>query len=82
MLWFYTRGEEDLELVTRYDNRTAEYVLTVFWANGHHQEERFTVGSQFRARLLELEGRLAADRWAINGPPKFFAEGWPGKRPQ
>jgi hypothetical protein len=82
MLWFYSRADQELEVTTRYDNRTAEYVLTVYSADGHHHEERFTAGSKFRKRLLELEGRLAADQWAINGPPRMLPDGWPDRRPK
>lgn len=82
MVWFYTRDGEDLEVMTRYDNRTAEYVLTIYWADGNQKEERFKAIADFRARLVALETRLGAARWAIDGPPKIFAEGWPDKRPE
>lgn len=82
MVWFYTRDGEDLEVMTRYDNRTGEYVLTMYWADGRQQEERFKAGADFRKRLLALEDRLAMARWATTAPPKIFAEGWPDKRPE
>jgi hypothetical protein len=79
MLWLYSRQSEALELMTHYDNRNNQYVLTLYWADGRNQEERFTSATDFRKRLLEVESLLASDRWAIDGPPKFFAEGWPEK---
>lgn len=81
MLWFYSRDEEALRVETRYDNRTAEYVLIVHWSDGRQQEERFTIGSHFRERLVELEIQLAAERWARGGPPAILRDGWPDKRP-
>lgn len=79
MLWFYSREAEALELMTHYDNRNNQYVLTLYWADGRQMEERFTSASDFRSRLLEIESTLATDRWAVDGPPKIFAEGWPQK---
>lgn len=80
MLWFYSRQGEALEVMTHYDNHSDEYVLTLYWADGRQEEERFTSASAFRARLLEVESLLASHRWAADGPPKIFAEGWPQKR--
>jgi hypothetical protein len=82
MLWFYSREGEPLEMMTHYDNGSDEYVVTLYWADGRQQEERFTSASAFRSRLLEVESLLASDRWAIDGPPKFFANGWPEKQPR
>lgn len=79
MLWFYSREADALELMTHYDNRNNQYVLTLYWADGRQMEERFTSASDFRSRLLEIESTLATDRWAVDGPPKIFAEGWPHK---
>jgi hypothetical protein len=80
VLWFYSRQEEALRVETRYDNNALEFVLVVHWPDGRQQEERFTNGSSFRERLVELETRLAAEQWVTGGPPVFFASGWPIKR--
>ena len=82
MLWFYTRRDQELDVVTRYDNQTAEYVLVVSSADGRCEEERFTTGSKFRQRLLELEARLSADQWALRGQPRMLPDGWPDRRPR
>ena len=68
-LWFYSREGEALELMTHYDNRSDEYVLTLYWADGRQQKERFTSASAYRTRLLEVESLLSSDRWAADGPP-------------
>ena len=82
MLWFYTRRNQQLDVVTRYDNCTAEYILTVTSADGRCEEERFATGSKFRRRLLELEGRLASEKWTLTGHPRMLPDGWPDHRPK
>jgi hypothetical protein len=82
MLWFYTRSDQQLDVITRYDNRTAEYVLIVSSADGRCEEERFATGWRFRQRLLELESHLAADKWALRGQPRMLPDGWPRRRPK
>ena len=34
MIWFFERGSETLELETRYDNETSEYVLEIVAPDG------------------------------------------------
>lgn len=82
MLWFYSRSDQELQMITRYEDRTAEYVLIMSWADGRCAEERFAAGSKFRERLLELEGNLAADRWKLRGSPRMLPDGWPDRRPK
>jgi hypothetical protein len=81
MLWFFSQDDRALRVETRYDNRTAEYVLIVHWLDNRRQEERFKTGAAFRTRLEELETRLADDGWASGGPPVILADGWPDRRP-
>jgi hypothetical protein len=82
MVWFYTRRDQQLDVTTRYDNRTAEYVLILTSADGRYEEERFATGSKFRRRLVDLEGRLAAEKWALSGKPRMLPDGWPDRRPK
>jgi hypothetical protein len=81
MIWFYTRGPVSLSLETRYDNATAEYVATVFHADGHRQTERFGQREALRQWLLMLEEKLASEQWAPDGPPHILPDGWPDKPP-
>ena len=58
MLWFYSQDSLTIRIETRYDNRTAEYVLVVHWSPDHRQEERFATAVLFRKRVLELETQI------------------------
>jgi hypothetical protein len=81
MLWFYSHESRTIRIETRYDNRTAEYVLVVQWSDDHHQEERFGTEVVFRERLLELEAQVNAEGWRKDGPPIVLPDGWPDTRP-
>lgn len=41
MVWFWMRGGESLQLETRYDNETSEFVVTVNSPDGHNRTERY-----------------------------------------
>jgi hypothetical protein len=80
MLWFYSRETDVLRVETRFDNRTAEFVLIVHWPEGK-QERRFRTVPRFRKSLVQLERQLALARWGRHGPPKILLDGWPDKTP-
>lgn len=81
MLWFYSQDSTTLTIETRYDNRTAEYVLVVHWSADHRQEERFATKVLFRERLLELQAQVNRGGWRKDGPPIILLDGWPEVRP-
>ena len=81
MLWFYSQDSLSLTIETRYDNRTAEYVLVVHWSVNHQQEERFATETLFRKRLFEIEMQVNSGGWRKDGPPKILPDGWPDTRP-
>jgi hypothetical protein len=81
MLWFYSHERRTIRIETRYDNRTAEYVLVVEWSADHRQEERFGTEIVFRERLLELAAQVNAEGWRKDGPPIVLPDGWPDTRP-
>jgi hypothetical protein len=81
MLWFYTRDDESLSLVTRYDNQTLEYVGILTYPDGRQAIERFLTARAFRAWLVSLDQKLLADRWAQHGAPQILPDGWPDKKP-
>jgi hypothetical protein len=81
MLWFYSQDRLAIRIETRYDNRTAEYVLVVHWSADHRQEERFATAILFRKRLLELEMQVNDEGWRKDGPPLILRDGWPEKGP-
>ena len=81
MIWFYSQDTLTARIETRYDNRTAEYVLVVHWPDDRRQEERFATAILFRKRLIELETQITAKKWRKGGPPVILSDGWPDKRP-
>jgi hypothetical protein len=81
MLWFYSQDQLTIRIETRYDNRTAEYVLVVHWSADQRQEERFATEVLFRERLLEVEKHVDAEGWKKDGPPMILRDGWPDTRP-
>jgi len=63
MVWLWSRGKQELQLETRYDNDAEDFVLTLTWPDGRQQVERFPDLSAFRTRLLRLENELETERW-------------------
>jgi hypothetical protein len=54
MMWFFERREQILELETRYDNETAEYVLELREPDVAPETERLMDALAFRARLVDV----------------------------
>jgi hypothetical protein len=81
MLWFFDRGAEVLEIETRYNNDTSEYVLEVRAPIDAPTTERFTDAVTFQSRLLEIEQGLSGQRWRRSGPPVMLPDGWPDRTP-
>jgi hypothetical protein len=81
MVWFWTRDTDELEVETRYDNETSEFVVNVVSRkDGRRDTERFKDIEAFRARLVLLERQLEAKNWRNSGPPLFIPEGFPNRR--
>ncbi len=81
MLWFYTRDRESLQLETRYDNQTSEYVGILRHPDGRQETKRFSSNEAFRAWLLQLDHNLIAEHWTADGSPYILPDGWPDKAP-
>jgi hypothetical protein len=81
MVWFWTRDKDELEVETRYDNETSEFVVSVVSPKDERRDtERFKDIEAFRARLVLLERQLEAKSWQHSGPPLFIPEGFPNRR--
>jgi hypothetical protein len=80
MIWFWSRATEKMQLETRFDNDSKEYVLTIRFADGREEFERFPEMTLFRQRLVTLETQLEADQWVQSGTPIFDPAGFPNKR--
>ena len=81
MVWFFERSAKVIELETRYDNETSEYVLELRAPGVAPKIERFTDASAFRTRLIALEDGLSGEHWQRNGPPVILPDGWPDRTP-
>ena len=80
MVWFWSRGGQELHLETAFDNEKSEFVVTMVWSDGRREIERFTKLEEFRTRLVAIEQHLQSDRWKNSGPPLFVPAGFPNKR--
>ena len=69
MVWFFERGGGVLELVTRYDNETAEYVLELRPAGATPTIERF------RDQLIDEGVVTAAEFDRLVRPEKMIRPG-------
>jgi hypothetical protein len=80
MIWFYERDSQALQLETRYDNDTREYVVEVRHPDGRQETERFADPHSCRDWLLAFENRLQHQQFIRRGPPVVLPYGWPGGR--
>ena len=76
MIWLYQRNDEVLQLETRFDNATGEFVLIQHRPDGAQDTERFLTEDDFRVRLTTLSAILEEERWNRNGPPLILNDGW------
>jgi hypothetical protein len=81
MVWFFERDNEQLQVETRYDNATLEYVVVVRRREQQDEVNRFRDSESMRMRLDQLTHELEADDWLTSGPPVFLPDGWPHRRP-
>ncbi len=66
-----------MQLVTRVDTDSGEYVLEMQWSDGLSETERFRDYIRFKDRILELERQLAAEEWKQAGAsPQFISGDW------
>ena len=81
MVWFFERDDEQMQVETRYDNATLEYVVVVRRPEQKDQVARFRDSAGLRARLDELTHELEAEDWLTSGPPVILPDGWPDRPP-
>lgn len=81
MVWFFERSTRILELETRYDNETSEYVLELRAPDRPPAIERFADAEAFRSRLIAAERSLKGKRWRRHGDPIVLPDGWPDRTP-
>jgi hypothetical protein len=78
MIWFFRRGHQALQLETRFDNASKEYVIVTMWADRPAVTERFHDFAQFRTRVFALEQELDAAQWKQAASPTIIPDGWRG----
>lgn len=79
MLWFFTRRNQELQIETRYDNDTTEYVGIIRHPGGREEVRRFDDPQAYRDWLSAFERRLMKERWNRGGV-EILADGWPNRR--
>jgi hypothetical protein len=77
MLWFFERSNQHVEIETRFENDTREFVVIVRWPDRREDRERFDTPDACRTWLTRLEETLAAQRWTPRGSPVVLPHGWP-----
>lgn len=77
MMWFFERSHQQVQIETRFDNATREFVVTVRWPEGREQTVRFVTPETCRTWLVQLEDSLSAQHWAPRGSPVILPHGWP-----
>jgi hypothetical protein len=63
MLRIYERSNQTLQVETRFDSASKEYVVIIRPLDGTEQVERFPDATGFQSRLESLERQLEADHW-------------------
>jgi hypothetical protein len=76
MIWFFERGDQAVELETRFDRDAREYVLTITWPDARALTERYRALDEFRTRVDALQRELDAERWTQRGSPTLITGDW------
>jgi len=76
MLWFFDRDDQRVEVETRFENATLEFVLVIRWPDGRTQAERYQDAAAFRIRIVTLDEELKALNWRSTGSPVVLPGGW------
>jgi hypothetical protein len=77
MIWLFERGDRVVQLVTRFDAGSGEYVLDLQWSDGLSETERFRDYVGFKNRIMDLEQQLAAEEWKqAGGSPQIITGDW------
>jgi hypothetical protein len=78
VIWFFTRADEAMRVVTRFDQSAQEYIVEVEWPARQSVVERYADYSAFNQRVQQLHVELLESRWVQNGQPSLIADGWRG----
>ena len=67
MLWTYQRSNQQLQVETRIESSSREYVL-ILRAHGAEQVDRYPDAVSFQMRVVALERQLAREDWHTASP--------------
>jgi hypothetical protein len=76
MLWFFERDRESLQIETRYDSDTSEFVAIVRHPDGREDIARFAELGAFRSYLAAVQQSVDESRWVSCGQPIILPDGW------
>jgi hypothetical protein len=80
MIWLYERDDKALQVETRVDQNTGEYVGILIWPDGRRETQRSPDAGSFREWLRRVQDELQRSCWALAGPPTLPAGGWPSRQ--
>jgi hypothetical protein len=78
MIWFFTRGTEEVRIETRYDTATHQFVIDIRRTDRATETERFDTLREFKKRVSTLEKELETERWTQVGGPEILPSNWRG----
>jgi hypothetical protein len=68
MIWFFTRGSEQVDIEVRRRGDPAVFELVVDYPDGSEELRRFTDSRKLVRRTLNLQQRLIRQGWVPSGP--------------
>jgi len=72
----FERDDQSVQLETRYDRHSAEFVVVVRYSNGKEHSERFTDGTGLGRWLEGFEQNLGVQRWVERRLPFVLPYRW------
>jgi hypothetical protein len=67
MLWFFTKGQARLRVLTSLDAVSGEYLVEVAWPNRETEIHRFADEDACSVYLSRLEEELDGEHWIADG---------------
>jgi hypothetical protein len=78
VIWFFQRSGQEMRVITRFDNASAEYIVEVEWPDRDRVIERYADYGPFNARVQRLHVELVESQWQQDGTPELLGDGWRG----
>jgi hypothetical protein len=78
VIWFFQRAGAEMQVVTRFDQSSGDYIVEVAWPDRDKTIERYAEYEAFNRRVQRLHTELLESRWLQNGTPALISDGWRG----